>query len=112
MEIADAPCSARRAEQSLAQPDRALGPPDFHSYVEVFLGGRWYLFDPTGISPRTGLMRIATGRDAADVAFATMFGQVRATMPRVVVDVVEDPARGLQAACNTDLAVSTADDVA
>jgi len=90
--------------------DRALGPPDFHSYVEVFLGGRWYLFDPTGISPLTGLLRIATGRDAADVAFATMFGRVEGAMPRIVVDVVVDPQRGLGPAVETDRAVSTADD--
>ena len=31
--------------------DPTLGPPDFHAYVEVYLGGTWYLFDPTGISP-------------------------------------------------------------
>ncbi len=34
--------------------DPALGPPDFHAYAECFLGGRWYVFDSTRISPRTG----------------------------------------------------------
>lgn len=38
--------------------DPALGPPDFHAYVEVLVGGAWFLFDPTGISPVTGLIRI------------------------------------------------------
>ena len=28
--------------------DPTLGPPDFHAYVEVYLGDRWYLFDPSG----------------------------------------------------------------
>jgi hypothetical protein len=28
------------------------------------MGGQWYLFDATGISPITGLIRIGTGRDA------------------------------------------------
>jgi transglutaminase-like putative cysteine protease len=90
--------------------DPTLGPPDFHSYVECYLGGRWYLFDPSGISPLTGLVRIATGRDAADVAFAAVFGQVQWKMPRVRIDVVTDPAQNLQPAVHTDLAVSTADD--
>jgi transglutaminase-like putative cysteine protease len=54
--------------------DPALGPPDFHAYAEVQMGGHWYLFDATGISPITGLIRIGTGRDAADVSFATIFG--------------------------------------
>jgi len=88
--------------------DPALGPPDFHCYVEVFLGDRWYLFDPTGISPLTGLVRIATGRDAADVSFATMFGQVRGTMPAVSFRAIEDVAAGLSLPYPTALAVSTA----
>jgi transglutaminase-like putative cysteine protease len=71
-----------------------LGPPDFHAYVEAFLGGRWYLFDPTGISPPMGLVRIGTGRDAADVAFATMFGAVKSYAPVIAVDAVDDPANG------------------
>lgn len=53
-----------------------LGPPDFHAYVEVFLGDRWYLFDPSGTAIPMGLVRFGTGRDAADVAFATIFGNV------------------------------------
>jgi transglutaminase-like putative cysteine protease len=88
--------------------DPALGPPDFHCYVEAFLGDRWYLFDPTGISPLTGLVRIATGRDAADVSFATMFGEVRGTMPAVSFRAIEDVAAGIALPCPTTLAVSTA----
>jgi len=65
--------------------DPALGPPDFHCYVEVFLGDRWYLFDPTGISPLTGLVRIATGRDAADVAFAAIVGVAELVAKEIVV---------------------------
>ena len=89
--------------------DPALGPTDFHAYVEVFVGGVWFLFDPTGISPVTGLVRIATGRDAADVSFATIFGPVRTAMPRVTVSALDDPAAGFVAPVPTDLAVSTAD---
>ena len=67
------------------------------------------MFEPTGISPITGLLRIATGRDAADVSFATIFGPVATGMPLVEVDSVEDPVRGLIAPVATNLAVSTAD---
>lgn len=88
--------------------DPALGPPDFHAYVEAWLGGRWYLFDPTGISPVTGLVRLGTGRDAADVAFCTSFGSVRSGMPVVTVRAVEDAALGLELPQRTALAVSTA----
>jgi transglutaminase-like putative cysteine protease len=88
--------------------DPALGPPDFHAYVEVMIGGGWYMFDATGISPITGLIRIGTGRDAADVSFATIFGPVRTGMPQIAFEAIEDPAQGLVAPVRTELAVSTA----
>ena len=87
--------------------DEALGPPDFHAYAEVYLD-RWYLFDATGISPTTGLIRIATGQDAAEVSFATIFGPVRTGMPRVIFSAVDDPAAGIALPRPTKLAVSTA----
>lgn len=52
-------------------------PPDFHAVFEAWLGGRWVLFDPTRMSPVDDLVRIASGRDAKDVAFATLFGPAR-----------------------------------
>jgi transglutaminase-like putative cysteine protease len=88
--------------------EESLGPPDFHSYVEAFIGERWWLFDPTGLTPLTGLIRIGTGRDAADVAFATMFGNVRGNPPRVAFAAAEDPAAGIARPAPTALAVSTA----
>jgi transglutaminase-like putative cysteine protease len=51
-----------------------LDPPDLHAVVEVFLEGRWRLADPTGLAPLEGLVRIASGRDAADIAFMHIFG--------------------------------------
>jgi transglutaminase-like putative cysteine protease len=66
--------------------DPQLGPPDFHAYVEVYLGDRWYLFDPSGTGIPMGFLRFGTGRDAADVAFATIFGSVRAHAPVVRVE--------------------------
>ena len=56
--------------------DPALGPTDFHAYVEAYLGDRWYMFDPSGTAIPMGFVRFGTGRDAADVAFATIFGTV------------------------------------
>ncbi len=49
-------------------------PPDFHAMFEAYLGGRWVMFDATHMSPIDKLVRIATGRDAKDVAFATIYG--------------------------------------
>ncbi len=89
--------------------DPQFGPPDFHACVEVWLSGRWYLFDATGMCPTTGLVRIATGRDANDVAFATIFGRVMWTMPKIKVAAIEDPALGLVAPAYTDMAVSTSE---
>ncbi|MET0209251.1 MAG: hypothetical protein ABW220_09410, partial [Burkholderiaceae bacterium] len=39
--------------------------------------GRWVQFDPTRMSPLEDLVRIATGRDAKDCAFATFYGPAR-----------------------------------
>ena len=75
--------------------DPALGPPDFQAYVEVYLGDGWYIFDPSGTAIPMGFVRFGTGRDAADVAFATMFGSVRSHRPTVRALAVEDEAQGL-----------------
>jgi transglutaminase-like putative cysteine protease len=68
-------------------------PQDFHAVFEAWLDGRWVLFDPTGMAPVDRLVRIGTGRDAKDVAFATLFGQLQ--MTKKVVTVLEhDPRPG------------------
>jgi transglutaminase-like putative cysteine protease len=56
--------------------DPALGPQDFHAYVEAYVGHRWYIFDPSGTAIPMGFIRLASGRDAADCAFASIFGGV------------------------------------
>lgn len=61
----------------------ALGPADFHAYAEGSLGDRFYLFDPSGTGIPMGLVRLGTGRDAADVAFGSLFGRVKAEPPRI-----------------------------
>ena len=48
-----------------------LSPMDFHAVAEVAAGDRWELVDATRLAPRQSLVRIATGRDAADTAFST-----------------------------------------
>jgi transglutaminase-like putative cysteine protease len=68
--------------------DPALGPSDFHAYVEAYLGDRWYLFDPSGTAIPMGFVRFGTGRDAADVAFATIFGSVASGAPRIAIEAV------------------------
>lgn len=75
--------------------DPTLGPSDFQAYVEVYLGGRWYIFDPSGTGIPMGFVRFGTGRDAADVAFATIFGGVRSHAAVIRALAVVDPAKGL-----------------
>jgi transglutaminase-like putative cysteine protease len=48
-----------------------LSPMDFHAVVEVLIDEVWYVFDATHLAPRKSMVRIATGRDAADTAFIT-----------------------------------------
>ncbi len=48
-----------------------LNPMDFHAVVEAYVEGAWYVVDATVLAPRSTLVRIATGRDAADTAFLT-----------------------------------------
>ena len=50
------------------------GVPDLAAWIEVYLGGGWYIFDPRNNVPRIGRVLIARGRDAADVAIVTTFG--------------------------------------
>jgi transglutaminase-like putative cysteine protease len=63
-----------------------LEPQDFHAVFEAYLDGRWYLFDPTRLSPPEGLIRIGVGRDAADTAFATWFGVLQSEPKSVWVN--------------------------
>jgi transglutaminase-like putative cysteine protease len=51
-----------------------LQPMDLHAWFEAYVGGRWYTFDPTQNDLRGGRAAIAYGRDAADVAIYTQFG--------------------------------------
>lgn len=55
-----------------------LEPRDFHAVFEAYLGGRWWLFDATRQANLDGLVRIGVGRDAAEIAFASPFGEMEA----------------------------------
>jgi transglutaminase-like putative cysteine protease len=49
-------------------------PMDFCAWLEVYLAGRWYTFDPRNNIPRVGRVLIGRGRDALDVAMMTTYG--------------------------------------
>lgn len=72
----------------------ALGvePPDFHALIEVFVGGRWRLTDPSGMACPSGMALIGYGRDAADIAFLTIFGQATMNAQSVSVRQVAEAA--------------------
>lgn len=59
---------------------------DFHGFFEAYLDGNWYLFDPTRLAPTGGLVRIGVGRDAADTAFATLWGDAKLATMKIWVE--------------------------
>jgi transglutaminase-like putative cysteine protease len=66
-----------------------LEPPDFHAVFEAFLRGPsgpgWYMFDATRMAAPEGIVRIGVGRDAAEVAFCSPFGEMEAEKPEVSI---------------------------
>jgi transglutaminase-like putative cysteine protease len=51
-----------------------LSPMDFHAVVEADVAGIWKTVDATRLAPTSSLLRICSGRDAADTAFLSLFG--------------------------------------
>ncbi len=91
-----------------------LRPMDFHAVAEAYLDGSWYVIDATRLANRRSLVRIATGRDAADCAFLSYHGG-HVGLQRMVVDacILADDAAdvdGLDAA--TTASDPAADDIA
>ncbi|MDQ8023479.1 MAG: transglutaminase family protein [Moraxellaceae bacterium] len=87
-------------------------PPDFHAIFEAWLGDRWVLFDPTGMAPVDRLVRVATGRDAKDVAFATLFGpavmvSMRPDICEANVEEAGSPADAVSDAATSSASAST-----
>lgn len=66
-----------------------LQPPDFHACFEAFIGKEWVLFDATKLVPLNGLVKIATGRDAAETAVASIFGVVQGNNMNVSCELAE-----------------------
>lgn len=65
-------------------------PMDFHAYAEVWLEGGWQVFDPHDNVQRKGRIFIASGLDATDTAFATIYGAARLTKFQVWADPVDE----------------------
>lgn len=65
-------------------------PMDFHAWFEVYIDGVWCTFDARHNQPRIGRIVIARGRDAVDVAFATLYGSVKLASFKVWADQVDD----------------------
>lgn len=63
-----------------------LDPMDQHAWYEVFIDGRWFTFDATQGQPRGGRVCVAYGRDAADVAFITQWGNTTLNEMKVSVE--------------------------
>jgi transglutaminase-like putative cysteine protease len=87
--------------------DPALGPTDFHAYVEAFVGGRWYMFDPSGTAIPMGFVRLTSGRDAADSAYASIFGNVVPQARRLEIQPVPGTDGVLRVPYRTWQAIST-----
>lgn len=66
-----------------------LQPPDFHACFEAYIGKDWVLFDATKLVPLNGLVKIATGRDAAETAVASLFGNVMGNRMSASCEVAE-----------------------
>jgi len=58
-------------------------PMDFSAWMEVFLDGKWYTFDPRHNMPRIGRVVIARGRDATDVPLLHSFGPHRLNLFKI-----------------------------
>jgi len=61
-------------------------PQDFAAWMEVYLGGRWHMFDPRNNAPRIGRILMAYGRDASDVPLALTFGPNQLTSFKVTME--------------------------
>ncbi|MFD1715973.1 transglutaminase family protein [Amnibacterium flavum] len=69
-----------------------LSPMDFHAVCEAYVDDAWHVVDATALAPRQTLLRIATGRDAADTAFLTShWGNVTVRSMEVTATVDELP---------------------
>lgn len=89
--------------------DPSLGPTDFHAYVEAYLAGRWYIFDPSNTAIPMGFVRLTSGRDAADSAYASIFGDVAPISRALNIRMEPDASGVLWPPYRTGDALSTSD---
>ncbi len=66
-----------------------LKPMDLHAWFEAYLGGKWFTFDATQTEPKGNRVVLANGRDAADVALATQFGDMQLVSMYVSVEEIK-----------------------
>ena len=67
-----------------------LSPMEYHAVCEAYVDGGWYVVDATRLAPRQSLLRVSTGRDAADTAFLTSIGAPAQLAGLEVTAVVDD----------------------
>ena len=78
-------CTGYLADIDVPPP---AAPQDFAAWLEVYLGGRWHVFDPRNNARRKGRVLMARGRDAADVPISNIFGPSVLTRFAVMADEV------------------------
>ncbi len=66
-------------------------PMDFHAVAEALIDGQWQVVDATCLAPRQTMLRIATGRDAADTAFLDNHGGAIELTESVITAITTDP---------------------
>lgn len=70
-----------------------LQPADFHACFEAYIGGYWIIVDATKLVPLNGLVKIATGVDATDTAFASIFGNIQFISLAVTANLIDTEFR-------------------
>jgi transglutaminase-like putative cysteine protease len=76
-----------------------LSPMDFHAVFETLEDGEWCVHDATGLAPRQSLVRVVTGRDAADTAFVAITSGV-ASLDSVEVSATVNPTLPIDDFCS------------
>lgn len=81
----------------------AEGAGDFCAWAEIYLGGRWFAVDARHNTPRIGRIPMVRGRDAADVAMITAFGNYDLSYLKVWTEPVDEsiPERDFAAMLTT-----------
>ena len=66
-----------------------LFPPDIHACFEVYIGKQWILFDPTDLSSKNELVKIASGKDASEAAVTIFYGNTYCSNMNIQCDRIE-----------------------